>query len=152
MKKGHLFLLILAVLAAAGTGYCLMGQTTFDQSYQGYDLEPPAAAAASFTVVREGSYPGLSDTPVSFEQGRPYRELLAALRAQKYLPLPSFPGAPDGGIAIYFMDGCTPSCIAYWDGSFLWLPGTQGSGWRRFLPLPPHLLGEKIETICNQSC
>ena len=149
MKKKFFFFLVLAVLVIVGIGYYLMGQTTFDQSFQGYALEPPASPANRLSIMREGDYLGLSDTPVSFEQAQPGQKLLAALRAQKYLPLPSFPGAPDGGTAIYYTQGCTSLCMAYWDGRFLWLSGTQENEWRRFLPLSPHSLGEKINTVCN---
>lgn len=36
--------------------------------------------------------------------------------------------------------------MAYWDGTFLWL-ASNSSHWRRFLPLPPGGLGEKLELI-----
>ena len=90
--------------------------------------------------------PGLSDAPVTFDEGRTYRELLAALRGQRYLRLPALLGAPDGGTAFYTASGCTPECMAYWDGTFLWL-ASNSSHWRRFLPLPPGRLGEKLEPI-----
>ena len=44
-------------------------------------------------MLREGTYPGLSDAPVTFDEGRTYRELLAALRGQRYLRLPALLGA-----------------------------------------------------------
>ena len=72
--------------------------------------------------------------------------LLAALRGQRYLRLPALLGAPDGGTAFYTASGCTPECMAYWDGTFLWL-ASNSSHWRRFLPLPPGRLGEKLELI-----
>ena len=56
-------------------------------------------------------------------------------------------GAPDGGIAVYYLSGCTPECMAYWDGTFLWLPASAPGRWNRFLPLPPHSLGEQLEKI-----
>ena len=148
MKKKAIFSLVILVLVmAAGTLYCLMGQTTFDNTFQGYDIEPPAIPTDSFTVVRQGTFPGFSDTPVTFDEGQNYRELLTALRGQDYLPFPSLPGAPDGGIAIYYLSGCTPECMAYWDGTFLWLPASAPGRWNRFLPLPPHSLGEQLEKI-----
>lgn len=98
-------------------------------------------------MLREGTYPGLIDAPVTFDEGRTYRELLAALRGQRYLRLPALLGAPDGGTAFYTASGCTPECMAYWDGTFLWLPASAPGRWNRFLPLPPHSLGEQLEKI-----
>ena len=150
-KKIILSLAVLGLLVAAGAWYCFMEQTTFDQAFQGYSYGPPASAAASFTVVREGTFPGFSDTPVTAEEGRPYRDLMTALRGQKYIPLPALSGAPDGGTAIYYLSGCSPGCMAYWDGFLLWLPATDSEQWRPFLPLPPHSLGEELNTIHNLS-
>ena len=136
MKKKAIFSLVILVLVmAAGTLYCVMGQTTFDNAFQGYDIEPPAIPTDSFTVVRQGTFPGFSDTPVTFDEG------------QNYLPFPSLPGAPDGGIAVYYLSSCTPECMAYWDGTFLWLPASAPGRGNRFLPLPPHSLGEQLEKI-----
>ena len=43
MKKKAIFSLVILVLVmAAGTLYCVMGQTTFDNAFQGYDIELPA--------------------------------------------------------------------------------------------------------------
>lgn len=97
-------------------------------------------------MLREGTYPGLSDAPVTFDEGRTYRELLAALPGAEVSPPPRPAGAPDGGTAFYTASGCTPECMAYWDGTFLWL-ASNSSHWRRFLPLPPGRLGEKLELI-----
>lgn len=147
MKKKIIFsLIILTLIFTIGVCYYQFGQTTFDRAFQCYDIEPPAEPAVSFHVRREGTYPGLSDAPVTFDEGRDYRELLAALRGQAYLHIPSLLGAPDGGTAFYTAAGCTPECMAYWDGTFLWL-ASDSSRWRCFLPLPPGRLGEKLELI-----
>lgn len=146
MKKKLSFRLVVLVLLVVGVLH-YWAAPTFDHAFQCNGIGPPAEPADSVSVLREGTYPGLSDTPVTFDEGRDYRKLLAALRGQRYLRLPSLLGAPDGGTAFYTASGCTPECMAYWDGTFLWLASNHSSQWRRFLLLPPGRLGEKLELI-----
>ena len=148
-KKVISSLIILAVLAAAGVCYYQLGQTSFDRAFQGYAVLPPAEAEASIGLLVEGTYPGLSDTPITWEQARPSRQTLQALRNHRYLPLPPLASPPDGGIDISQADGCSPVYLAYWDGVLLWLPAANSERWRPFLPLPPHSLGEELNTIYN---
>ena len=133
MKKKLSFCLVVLVLLAVGVLH-YWAAPTFDHAFQCNGIGPPAKPGDSFKVLREGTYPGLSDAPVTFDEGQNYR------------PFPSLPGAPDGGIAVYYLSSCTPECMAYWDGTFLWL-ASNSSHWRRFLPLPPGRLGEKLELI-----
>lgn len=79
-------------------------------------------------------------------RGGPYREVLPPSGGRGISASPALLGAPDGGTAFYTASGCTPECMAYWDGTFLWL-ASNSSHWRRFLPLPPGRLGEKLELI-----
>ena len=98
MKKQLSFRLVVLVLLDVGVLH-YWAAPTFDHAFQCNGIGPPAKPGGSFQVLREGTYPGLSDAPVTFDEGRTYRELLAALRGQRYLRLPALLGAPDGGTA-----------------------------------------------------
>ena len=104
MKKKLSFCLVVLVLLAVGVLH-YWAAPTFDHAFQCNGIGPPAKPGGSFQVLREGTYPGLSDAPVTFDEGRTYRELLAALRGQRYLRLPALLGAPDGGTAFYTASG-----------------------------------------------
>ena len=137
MKKKLSFCLVVLVLLAVGVLH-YWAAPTFDHAFQCNGIGPPAKPGGSFKVLREGTYPGLSDAPVTFDEGRTYRELLAALRGQRYLRLPALLGAPDGGTAFYTASGCTPECMAYWDGTFgaafsPFPPAAWGRSWSSFL-------------------
>ena len=95
MKKKLSFCLVVLVLLAVGVLH-YWAAPTFDHAFQCNGIGPPAKPGGSFKVLREGTYPGLSDAPVTFDEGRTYRELLAALRGQRYLRLPALLGAPKG--------------------------------------------------------
>ena len=88
MKKKLSFRLVVLVLLAVGVLH-YWAAPTFDHAFQCNGIGPPAKPGGSFKVLREGTYPGLIDAPVTFDEGRTYRELLAALRGQRYLRLPA---------------------------------------------------------------
>jgi len=143
-KKLPLLLVLLALLAV---GYFFMIGLPYDLAYISDGPEAPAKAAQRFTVSKEGSYPGDSSAPVSPEEGQTYKDLLAALREQKYRPILPFSKIPEGGLAVYRVDsGCTPVCMLYWDGSVLWLHQNQGR-WQGYVPTSPEILGQGIEKI-----
>ena len=88
MKKKLSFCLVVLVLLAVGVLH-YWAAPTFDHAFQCNGIGPPAKPGGSFQVLREGTYPGLSDAPVTFDEGRTYLELLAALRGRRYLRLPA---------------------------------------------------------------
>ena len=140
-------LILWLVLFVAVACYWIFGQTTFDQAFQGYAAEAPAGAAHSLGVSPPGSYPGLSSSPVSPEEAQSYQALLGALRSQKYLPLPALLDPPSGGISLSIVTGCSPSYIAYWDGTLLWIPTENSDSWRPYVPLSPAALDQSIRAL-----
>lgn len=139
MKKKLSFCLVVLVLLAVGVLH-YWAAPTFDHAFQCNGIGPPAKPGGSFKVLREGTYPGLSDAPVTFDEGRTYRELLAALRGQRYLRLPALLGAPTAGPPSIPHPAVPPSA---------WPTGTAPfSGWPRtpligaaFSPFPPAAWG-----------
>lgn len=138
MKKKLSFCLVVCALAVGVLHY--WAAPTFDHAFQCNGIGPPAKPGGSFKVLREGTYPGLSDAPVTFDEGRTYRELLAALRGQRYLRLPALLGPPHGGPPSIPHPAVPPSA---------WSTGTAPfSGWPRtpligaaFSPFPPAAWG-----------
>ena len=139
MKKKLSFCLVVLVLLAVGVLH-YWAAPTFDHAFQCNGIGPPAKPGGSFKVLREGTYPGLSDAPVTFDEGRTYRELLAALRGQRYLPSPPCWGPPTAGPPSIPHPAVPPSA---------WPTGTAPfSGWPRtpligaaFSPFPPAAWG-----------
>ena len=109
----------------------------------------PFLAASRIYIVREGDYPGMRDDPVTQEEAAKGEDVLALLRSQNYLLVPLWPGPREGGIVIERLEGCSPECLAYWDGSLLWIPGRYTGKWRAHIPLFSPSLGEKLDTYCN---
>jgi len=152
MKKLWIPLGIVACLAVFCAGFLLAGMTSgrpFDDLPQGSDLAPPAQPADSITVLQEGTFPGLSDVPVTAEQAAPGRKVMYALREQKYTWILPFLRPRDGGISIYKLRSCTPECIAYWDGSHLWLYNRPKDLWQGYRPISPDKLDETLQSFCS---
>jgi len=155
MKKKRLMFsliaVVLAVLCFAYVFFFLNNPTLrFGQIYSshGSAVEPPAQTENYLSIVKEGSYIGFSDVPVSEEQGQSYRELFAALQKQQYKKIPSFIFPASGGIAIETLSGCSPVILFYWDGFALWVHSTQ-DGWMGYRPSSPAALEETLNTLCN---
>lgn len=144
MKKKLSFRLVVLVLLAVGVLH-YWAAPTFDHAFQCNGIGPPAKPGGSFKVLREGTYPGLIDAPVTFDEGG--------------LTVSCWP--PSGGRGI----SASPPCwgprrrdrllyrIRLYPrvhgllGRHLSLAGLELLSWRRFLPLPPGRLGEKLELI-----
>ena len=146
MKKRLLpALLALAVVFAAVSGglwYTRKNTLSFDvlSGYSG--TFPPAQAGRTFGLLREGSYPGLSDEPVSREEAAPYYAWLRAMRSTSYLRLPLSPPPGDGGDGFSVADGCTPAYRTYWDGILMWFPSENG--WYACLPMDKKALEDGL--------
>ena len=154
-KKGLIFSLIaviLAVLCFACVPFLLQPALRFGQIYSspGSAVEPPAKTEEYLFIVEEGTYPGFSDVPVSEEQGRPYREVFAALQEQQYKKLPSFISPASDGIAIRAAIGCSPAYLFYWDGFALWVHSTQ-DGWLGYVPSEPEVLETTLNEILEET-
>ena len=138
MKKKTVRLIVLLLLCAvAFMVWFAFSVRSFDRidSSSGFSFfacDP--VPKQSLSLAPSGSFPGFSDTPVSWEDGRNYRALYLALRKPRYLVLPGLFPPPDGGTAIYELSGCVPMPICYWAEGLLWLP-TRNGGWRPCLPL-----------------
>ena len=155
MKKKRLMFsliaVVLAVLCFAYVFFFLNSPTLrFGQIYSshGSAVEPPAKTERYLSIVEEGTFPGFSDTPVSEEQGRPYREVFAALQKQQYKKIPSFIPPVSEGIAIETLIGCSPTILFYWDGFALWVHSIQ-DGWTGYVPSEPKVLETTLNTISN---
>ena len=146
-KKLRIPLILAGSLALFCLGFLLAGMT-IPRSFQSLPhkncLTAPARPSESITIVHEGSYPGFSDTPVTREQAAPGRRVLNALNQQKYTWAFPFLRPRDGGLAIYEMWGCTPECIAYWDGRRLWLPKGFEGPWAGYAPTSPEELDQAL--------
>ena len=135
-KRLLLILLLVTVIYAAGSGglwYVRENALSFD-ALSGYSgTFPPAQPNRTFQLVREGSYPGSSDTPVSREEAAPHYAWLRAMRSTSYLRLPLSPPPGDGGEAWTILEGCFPECRAYWTGTLMWFP-LENDKWYAYLP------------------
>ena len=56
--------------------------------------------------------------------------------------------AEDGG-TLWETYGCSSSCVAYWDGKHLWLPGEKDGQWRGCRPSDPGKLDETLKSLCK---
>lgn len=150
-KKLMLLLAVLFLAASACSGYALayMTETLRYDQISGKGYGPPARAERTISVLREGDYPGLSDVPVTAEEAAPGRAALKVLRGQRYTRALPFLKPAEDGIAVRECIGCSPWCIAYWDGACLWLPGEQEGKWLGYAPSDPEGLGEALETLCR---
>lgn len=112
---------------------------------------PPAQTAAVFSYATVGAYPGLSDSPVPWEDGQRGRDLYALLGRYTYASVP-MPRPRPGGLAASTARGCSPEYVAYWDGTFLWFPTVRRGKlvWRAYLPSSPWDLSKDIHTLCNK--
>ena len=110
--------------------------------------QPPAQPGHTFSYPTAGTYPGFSDRPVSWEEGKAGRDFFRLLGEYTYAPVPLLrPRAR--GVAAYTITGCTPEYTAYWDGLLLWLPVLRQEQlvWRGYLPSSPGELGAKLQAL-----
>lgn len=140
-------LIIAGLLAVFCLGFLAAGMVT-PRSYRelprGKTASAPAQAAESITLVYEGTYPGFSDVPVSAKDAAPSRRVIHALNQQKYTWAFPLLRPRDEGLAIYELTGCTPECVAYWDGRYLWLPKNYNGRWRGYAPSSPEELDRAL--------
>lgn len=162
-KRPWIFLTVAGVLAVFCLGFSLgyfTQKLTYDQIanyhakiptvYVDLGAGTPAHAGRSITIFHEGDCPGLSDNPVTAEEAAPGRAALNALRGQTYTrPLP-FVRPAAGGAALWETYGCSSSCVAYWDGKHLWLPGEKDGQWLGCLPSNPDKLSKTLNSIQNK--
>ena len=144
MKKKLSFRLVVLVLLAVGVLH-YWAAPTFDHAFQCNGIGPPAKPGGSFKVLREGTYPGLIDAPVTFDEGRTYRELLAALRGQRYLRLPALLGPPRRDRLLYRIR-LYPRVHGLL-GRHLSLAGLELLSLAPLSPPSPRRPGEKLELI-----
>lgn len=162
-KRLWVFLTAAGVLAVFCLGFFLgylTQELTYDQIasrhakvpavYVDHGAGTPAHAGRSITIFHEGDYPGLSDDPVTAQQAAPGRAALNALRGQTYTRLLPFVRPAAGGVALWETYGCFSSCVAYWDGKHLWLPGERDGQWRGCRPSNPDKLSETLNSIQNK--
>ncbi len=116
-----------------------------------YANSPPAQIAAVFPYATVGAYPGLSDEPVSWEDGQRGRDFYALLEQYTYASVP-LPRPRPGGLAVSTARGCSPEYVAYWDGLFLWFPTIRREKlvWQAYLPSSPWDFSKGIHTLCNK--
>ena len=148
-KKLRIPLFAAACLLVFCLSFLLAGMTiprSFGQLPRTHSITSPAQASESITLVYEGTYPGLSDTPVSAERAAPSRRVLYALNQQKYTWAFPLLQPRDGGLSIYELIGCTPECVAYWDGRYLWLPKGYEGPWAGYAPTSPEELDQALHT------
>ncbi|MCI8869642.1 MAG: hypothetical protein HFF39_03700 [Lawsonibacter sp.] len=114
--------------------------------------EPPARPGQILSYAVSGTWPGLSDQPVSWEEGKTGRDFFRLLEGHTYASVFLLPPRA-GGVAASTTSGCSPRYTAYWDGLLLWLPVLRGErlAWQGYLPSSPAKFGEEFYTLCNSS-
>lgn len=161
-KKPQVPLVIAAGLAALCLGFLLPYLTeelTYNQIadrsaklsavHVDGGIGAPARAGRSIGILHEGDCPGLSDVPVTAQQAAPGQAALNALRGQTYTRLLPLVRPAEGGVTLWEVSGCSPCCIAYWDGKHLWLPGERDGQWRGCRPSNPGKLDETLKSLCK---
>ena len=115
---------------------------TFDHAFQCNGIGPPAKPGVLFKVLREGTYPASVTLSVTFDEGGLTVSCWPPSGGRGISASPSCWGPPTAGPPSIPHPAVPPECMAYWDGTFLWL-ASNSSHWRRFLPFPPAAWGEK---------
>ena len=139
MKKKLSFCLVVLVLLAVGVLH-YWAAPTFDHAFQCNGIGPPAKPGGSFKVLREGTYPGLSDAPVTFDGGGLTVSCWPPSGGRGISASPSCWGPPTAGPPSIPHPAVPPSA---------WPTGTAPfSGWPRtpligaaFSPFPPAAWG-----------
>lgn len=152
-KKWQMTRLIPVGLAVFCLGFLLAGLTiprSFRSLPRGEYGMLPVRAAKSIAILKEGTFPGMSDTPVTTQETVPGRKAMYTLEQQKYTWALPFHKPREDGIALYELTGCSPEYKAYWDGRYLWLPPEQyNAPWRGYAPSSPAQLEESLEVLCK---
>ena len=157
MKKKLRIPLLFAAVCLAALAVAIALHLTFDrlalsQIHRTSSANtPPAPARRTFSYATVGAYPGLSDEPVSWEEGQSGRDFYALLGEHTYARI--FLLHPrQGGTAVSTATGCAPEYVAYWDGRFLWFPVIRREKlvWEGYLPSSPRQFDESLNALCNK--